>query len=104
MKRYHDDDNPKPNPNANDWEENQMRKAASLKYKGQDEDNTDFIKKTSLMMDKTDFKREITYEKSLRSVLHEERKKLPIYAFRDDFLEAVRDHQIIVIVGETGSG
>jgi pre-mRNA-splicing factor ATP-dependent RNA helicase DHX16 len=38
------------------------------------------------------------------SVLREERKKLPIYAFRDDFLQAVRDHQIIVIVGETGSG
>jgi pre-mRNA-splicing factor ATP-dependent RNA helicase DHX16 len=110
--RYDDDDkpNPNPNPNPNDWEENQMRKAASLKYKGQDDseyklmfDEEDFIK---MMMDKkTDFKREITFsEKSLRSVLHEERKKLPIYALRDDFLEAVRDHQIIVIVGETGSG
>ncbi|KAK2421234.1 hypothetical protein QL285_031886 [Trifolium repens] len=31
--RYHDDDdNPNPNPNPNDWEENQMRKAASFKY------------------------------------------------------------------------
>ncbi|WJX71584.1 Pre-mRNA-splicing factor ATP-dependent RNA helicase DEAH1 [Trifolium repens] len=110
--RYDDDDkpNPNPNPNPNDWEENQMRKAASLKYKGQDDseyklmfDEEDFIK---MMMDKkTDFKREITFsEKSLRSVLHEERKKLPIYAFRDDFLQAVRHHQIIVIVGETGSG
>jgi hypothetical protein len=39
-------------------------------------------------------KRQITFEKSLsakRSVLHEERKKLPIYAFCDDFLQAVCD-------------
>ncbi|KAK2367200.1 pre-mRNA-splicing factor ATP-dependent RNA helicase DEAH1 [Trifolium repens] len=107
MKRYHDD-----NHKEEAWEENQMRKA-SLKYKGQHseeeyqlmfEDNTDFIK-TSLMMDKTDFIRQIKFQKSSRRpVLHEERKKLPIYALRDDFLQAVRDHQIIVIVGETGSG
>ena len=32
------------------------------------------------------------------------RKRLPIYAYREEFLEAVRDNKIIVVVGETGSG
>ena len=45
-------------------------------------------------------------EKSLTA--HEKivigRKRLPIYAYREEFLEAVRDNKIIVVVGETGSG
>ena len=32
------------------------------------------------------------------------RKRLPIFAYREEFLEAVRDNKIIVVVGETGSG
>jgi len=36
--------------------------------------------------------------------IQETRKSLPIYAYRDEFLAAMADHQIIVIVGETGSG
>ena len=34
----------------------------------------------------------------------EVRKKLPIYAYREDFLKALQDHQVLVLVGETGSG
>ena len=34
----------------------------------------------------------------------ESRKQLPIYAYREVLLEAVRDHQVIIMVGETGSG
>ncbi|KAI4306384.1 hypothetical protein L6164_029666 [Bauhinia variegata] len=36
--------------------------------------------------------------------LQEERKKLPIYNYRDELLKAIHDHQVLVIVGETGSG
>ncbi|CAK4071413.1 unnamed protein product [Aphanomyces euteiches] len=36
--------------------------------------------------------------------MQESRKRLPIYAYRDVLLEAVRDHQVIIMVGETGSG
>jgi len=36
--------------------------------------------------------------------MEETRKSLPIYAFRDQFLEALAKYQILVIVGETGSG
>lgn len=34
----------------------------------------------------------------------EGRKKLPMYAYRDDFLMALKNHQVLVLVGETGSG
>ena len=36
--------------------------------------------------------------------IEETRKSLPIYQFRDQILQAVEDHQILIIVGETGSG
>merc|ERR1711939_37039 len=36
--------------------------------------------------------------------MEETRKSLPIYAYREQFLAALEEHQILVIVGETGSG
>ncbi|KDN66283.1 putative helicase associated domain-containing protein [Colletotrichum sublineola] len=36
--------------------------------------------------------------------IQETRKSLPIYAYRDDFIAAIEKYQILVIVGETGSG
>ena len=36
--------------------------------------------------------------------LLEVRRKLPVYPYREEFLAAVKDHQILVLVGETGSG
>ncbi|KAF3353581.1 hypothetical protein VDGD_00165 [Verticillium dahliae] len=36
--------------------------------------------------------------------IQETRKSLPIYQYRDDFLAAMEKYQILVIVGETGSG
>ena len=36
--------------------------------------------------------------------LQENRKTLPIYPYRDDLLQAVEQYQVLVIVGETGSG
>ena len=32
------------------------------------------------------------------------RESLPIYPYREDLISAVEDHQVVVIVGETGSG
>lgn len=32
------------------------------------------------------------------------RKKLPVFPYREEFLAAVKDHQVLVLVGETGSG
>jgi len=32
------------------------------------------------------------------------RKKLPVYPYRNEFLEALRDNKVLIVVGETGSG
>jgi pre-mRNA-splicing factor ATP-dependent RNA helicase DHX16 len=36
--------------------------------------------------------------------LAEVRRSLPIYVYRDELVQAVRDYQVLIIVGETGSG
>ena len=36
--------------------------------------------------------------------IQDTRKTLPIYRFREDLLNAIRDHQVLIIEGETGSG
>ncbi|KAL0960804.1 hypothetical protein HGRIS_005820 [Hohenbuehelia grisea] len=36
--------------------------------------------------------------------IEETRKSLPIYAFREDLLNAVKEHQVLIVVAETGSG
>ena len=38
------------------------------------------------------------------SSIEDTRKSLPIYTFRDDLLKAISEYQILIIVGETGSG
>ena len=47
-------------------------------------------------------------KKLAKLTAHEEllavRKKLPVYAYREEFLEAVQDNQVLIVVGETGSG
>ena len=42
-------------------------------------------------------------EKKAMSI-EETRKSLPIYEFRDELLEAIKEHQVLVVVAETGSG
>ncbi|KAK5137197.1 hypothetical protein LTR08_000702 [Meristemomyces frigidus] len=36
--------------------------------------------------------------------MEEKRKTLPVYQYREQFLQAVNDYQILIVVGETGSG
>ncbi len=36
--------------------------------------------------------------------LQADRKMLPIFPYREQLLQAVAEHQIVIIVGETGSG
>jgi ATP-dependent RNA helicase DHX8/PRP22 len=36
--------------------------------------------------------------------MEKQRQSLPIFQLREQLLEAVRDHQIIILVGETGCG
>ncbi|XP_072988672.1 pre-mRNA-splicing factor ATP-dependent RNA helicase DEAH1-like isoform X2 [Typha latifolia] len=123
MQRYRDGGaGDKMNPFAEQeaWEEHQIGKA-TLKFGSRDkkqavddfqyvfEDGIDFIKAS--VMDGIQYEDELPAEnsdassaKSVSEKLQEERKKLPIYPYREKLLQAVHDHQVIIIVGETGSG
>jgi len=43
-------------------------------------------------------------EFSKTRTIAEQRKSLPVYKVRDDFLDLLREHQVVICVGETGSG
>ena len=47
---------------------------------------------------------QVTLAERKQMTMAEIRRSLPVYAFREELLAAVRDYQILVIVGETGSG
>ena len=36
--------------------------------------------------------------------IQETRRSLPVWPFRKDLIEAIREHQVLIIEGETGSG
>lgn len=46
----------------------------------------------------------ITFGKRTSLPISTQRKSLPVYLMRNELVKAVRDHQFLVIVGETGSG
>ena len=43
------------------------------------------------------------YSAKYYSIL-EKRRKLPVYKFKDDLIKSVKENQIVVVEGETGSG
>lgn len=49
-------------------------------------------------------KTKISYGKRTNLPMKEQRESLPVYAMREDIVEAIRNNQFLVIVGETGSG
>lgn len=122
MQRYRDSgSSDKMNPFAEQeaWEEHQIGKA-TLRYGSKNkklssddyqyvfEDGIDFIKAS--VLDGTQYEDQMNVESNASAAttmlqkLQEERKSLPIYPYREELLEAINDHQILVIVGETGSG
>lgn len=36
--------------------------------------------------------------------IEETQKSLPVYPFKQDLIDAIREHQVLIIEGETGSG
>ncbi|KAK3021017.1 hypothetical protein RJ639_045148, partial [Escallonia herrerae] len=122
MERYRDQNaGDKMNPFAEQeaWEDHQIGKA-TLKFGSKDrkqisddykfvfEDQIEFIQDG--MMDGVNFEDDSSaeFEKSMAESafekLQDDRKTLPVYPYRDALLQAVHDHQVLVIVGETGSG
>lgn len=47
---------------------------------------------------------QLTAAEKKAASIEDTRKSLPIYSFRDDLLAAVKEYQVLIIVGETGSG
>lgn len=50
------------------------------------------------------FQKQLNAAEAKAATIEETRKSLPIYQFKDDLIQAMADHQILIIVGETGSG
>ncbi|XVF79552.1 hypothetical protein PTKIN_Ptkin14bG0232400 [Pterospermum kingtungense] len=49
-------------------------------------------------------KGEAVSEFAMSKSIAEQRQYLPIYSVRDDLLQVIRENQVVVVVGETGSG
>jgi pre-mRNA-splicing factor ATP-dependent RNA helicase DHX16 len=53
---------------------------------------------------KTEFERQVQAAEAEAASIHESRKSLPMYPFRDELISAIRDHQCLIVSSETGSG
>ncbi|QLQ81336.1 hypothetical protein HG537_0F00970 [Torulaspora globosa] len=107
------------------WEERQLQKA--IKEEGTDEivvadsdkyefvfDNDAAVEFTQEDEDDILPEKDAEYESLLAEKLEMEenrvksiqemRKLLPVYQYRDDLLRSIRENQILIVVGETGSG
>lgn len=47
---------------------------------------------------------QISESERKKMTLKETKESLPVYPFRDDLIAAIREHQVLIIEGETGSG
>ncbi|KAH9828688.1 P-loop containing nucleoside triphosphate hydrolase protein [Rhodofomes roseus] len=50
------------------------------------------------------FNKATTYGEITSLSIQDQRKSLPIYKLREQLIQAVRNHQVIIVVGDTGSG
>lgn len=106
-----------PHSEQRKWEQEQMASAvykfgakgaaAAEEYELLLDDQIEFIQ--ALRMDddrkegdKKEEKVSITEQKKMD--IAECKKSLPVFPFRDSLIEAVREHQVLIVEGETGSG
>ncbi|XP_046445714.1 pre-mRNA-splicing factor ATP-dependent RNA helicase DHX16-like [Daphnia pulex] len=69
------------------------------------DDTIDFIQTNQLAGTKgIEEQPEVSDIQKKKMSLQDTRKSLPIFPFREDLLQAVEDHQILIVEGETGSG
>eukprot|EP00105_Crassostrea_gigas_P023497 XP_011443346.1 PREDICTED: putative pre-mRNA-splicing factor ATP-dependent RNA helicase DHX16 [Crassostrea gigas] len=47
---------------------------------------------------------ELTEAQLKKMTIEETQKSLPVYPFKQDLIDAIREHQVLIIEGETGSG
>ncbi|KAJ2742957.1 hypothetical protein GGI20_004115 [Coemansia sp. BCRC 34301] len=71
-----------------------------------DLDNIDFVLEDTMNAEKKEDPRQQAIDalERQRRTIKEVRESLPVYKYRDDLLAAIEQFQILIIVGETGSG
>lgn len=117
---YEVDDREKlPNSEQKKWESEQLA-SAMYKFGAKDaskrqqeeydlllEDQIEFIQAMTMDDTKKDHKKkepELTDQEKKRMSIKETKESLPVYPFRDDLIAAIKEHQVLIIEGETGSG
>lgn len=105
-----------------EWERAQAEKAKAQAARAEREDDGQYqyvfddSQKINFILESTDkgdiqvdrerafLDEQIKAAEKKAKTIEETRKSLPIYQYRDEFLAALEEYQILVIVGETGSG
>lgn len=112
-----DDIEKAPNAEQRKWEEERLG-IAKLRFGAKDatdkrNQNYDLLVDAeiefvqSLSLDGTNFEDETEVKDvfaSKRQTIEETRRSLPIYPFKNELIEAIKEHQVLIIEGETGSG
>ncbi|XP_061402837.1 pre-mRNA-splicing factor ATP-dependent RNA helicase DHX16 [Musca vetustissima] len=111
------DENEKmPHSEQKKWEAEQLASArfqfGAKDAKAQEEyellldDQIDFIQALTMdgSKDKSSKEPELSEAERKRMTIEETKKSLPVYPFKEDLIAAIREHQILIIEGETGSG
>ncbi|XP_023172498.1 pre-mRNA-splicing factor ATP-dependent RNA helicase DHX16 [Drosophila hydei] len=111
-----DDFEKQPNSEQKKWEAEQLASArfqfgakdakAEEEYELLLDDQIDFIQALTLdgSREKAAKQTELTEKERKRMTLDETRRSLPVYPFKEDLIAAVKEHQVLIIEGETGSG
>lgn len=98
------------------WEKEQMASAVfkfgakegavkpSEQYELLLDDQIDFVQALQLPGIKQEKEKEISEVEKRKQTIKETKESLPIFPFKDDLIQAVREHQVLIIEGETGSG
>lgn len=113
------------NNDSGDWEEKQLKRVQTeITTKGQVEDEYEFVFDPSMGVkfttndidDEQDVQDDtltpeqrllrlrVEQEESRVQNIAQTRKSLPVYEHREGLLSAIKDHQVLIVVGETGSG
>ncbi|KAI4211056.1 MAG: hypothetical protein LQ351_006176 [Letrouitia transgressa] len=106
-----------------EWEKEQTAKAKAqiAQFERADEGDYEYVfdeaQKISFVMDtrldsdakpltkeQRFFQEQMKAAESKAATIENTRKSLPIYTFRDELLAAIEQYQVLIIVGETGSG
>uniref|UniRef100_A0A1Y1L3F4 RNA helicase n=1 Tax=Photinus pyralis TaxID=7054 RepID=A0A1Y1L3F4_PHOPY len=104
-----------PHSEQKKWEQEQMASAQfhfgakgskTDEYELLLEDQIEFIQALQLPHDERDKeqKPQLTEGEKKKLDIEETKKSLPIFPFKEDIVAAVREHQVLIIEGETGSG